>query len=206
MSTASVQAVSTSIGKTFTRQVTVTADGHVCKDPIIPAAKAGSLTTRTDNDTGTLTMTDSGHGIGTGNRLDVYWTNADGTQGRRIGMTVGTVSGTSVPIDGGSGDNLPLANVGVAAMVPQLETFATTTAALKALFVGCPVNASAVFRDSTPTVVATIKTTGALGAYSWEDTSGITNPLASQTTTADVYLSHADTLSSQQVSALALIN
>ncbi|MBK9128182.1 MAG: hypothetical protein IPM13_10320 [Phycisphaerales bacterium] len=63
--------------------------------------KRGTLTTRTSDTAGTLTM-ESGHGIATGNTIHVYW---DG--GKRIGVTVGTVSGTSVPISGGSGDNLP---------------------------------------------------------------------------------------------------
>jgi len=68
----------------------------------LPAGKAGSLTTRTDNNTGTITMSDAGHGIQTGAKVDVYW---DG--GVQYDVTVGTVSGTSVPIDLGSGDDLP---------------------------------------------------------------------------------------------------
>lgn len=86
----------------------------------IPAAKAGLLTTRTDDDTGTLTM-DPGHGITTGAKLDVYWTNADGTRGSRVDMTVGTVSGNTVPIDLGTGDNLPIQGAAIRAMVPVIE-------------------------------------------------------------------------------------
>ena len=48
-------------------------------------AKVGALTTRTDNTTGTLTMS-AGHGLLTGNRLDLYWTNADGSLGARRGI------------------------------------------------------------------------------------------------------------------------
>lgn len=68
----------------------------------LPAGKAGSLTDRTDNNTGTITMNDTGHGISTGASVDVYW---DG--GVQYKVTVGTVVGTSVPIDLGLGDNLP---------------------------------------------------------------------------------------------------
>ncbi len=68
----------------------------------LPVGKAGSLTTRDDNNTGTITMSDAGHGIQTGANVDVYW---DG--GVQHDVTVGTVVGTSVPIDLGSGANLP---------------------------------------------------------------------------------------------------
>lgn len=74
-----------------------------------PRSIAGTLTTRTDNDTGTLTLS-SGHGVMTGNTVDVFWNDHANS---RLGMTVGTVSGTSVPIDGGTGDNLPAAATAV---------------------------------------------------------------------------------------------
>lgn len=78
----------------------------------LAAAPAGTLTTRTDNSTGTLTMSSGGHGIATGNIIDLYWSG-----GRRYKVTVGTVSGTSVPISVGSGDNLPIATTAVVACV-----------------------------------------------------------------------------------------
>lgn len=92
----------------------------------LPLAKVGELTTRTDNETGTLTM-DTGHGITTGARLDLYWADGDGagTPGSRRGITVGTVSGNTVPIgadNSGSGDNLPLVNTAITAMIPHNET------------------------------------------------------------------------------------
>jgi hypothetical protein len=68
----------------------------------LPVGKAGSLTTRTDDDTGTITMASAEHGITTGAVVDIHW--AGGVQ---YGVTVGTVAGTSVPFDAGSGDNLP---------------------------------------------------------------------------------------------------
>lgn len=78
----------------------------------LPAAETGSLTTRTDDDTGTITMDSGGHGITTGATVDVYW---DG--GVQYACTVGTVSGTSVPIDTGSGDNLPPQDTDVTVVV-----------------------------------------------------------------------------------------
>lgn len=67
----------------------------------LPVAQDGDLTTRTDDNTGVVTMDDAGHGIITGNKVDVYWTG-----GMRYGMDA-TVSGTAVSLDGGAGANLP---------------------------------------------------------------------------------------------------
>lgn len=84
----------------------------------LPAAAAGDLTTRTDDETGTLTMDDAGHGISTSDVIDLYWEG-----GARYGITVGTVSGTSVPIgadDSGSGDVLPADGTPITAMTQQI--------------------------------------------------------------------------------------
>jgi hypothetical protein len=104
-------------GGNISQQFSRTADGGILRNVAIPAAKAGQLTTRTDNDTGTLTM-GAGHGITTGQIVDIYW-NVGGVPGRRYGVTVGTVSGNSVPIDLGSGDNLP-ANNSAVTVSPQI--------------------------------------------------------------------------------------
>lgn len=88
-----------SIQKTIGRQASGDATAEV---DLLPGA-AGELTTRTDDDTGTVTMDDAEHGIETGDVVDVYWSG-----GRRYGVAVGTVAGTAVPIDTGAGDNLPV--------------------------------------------------------------------------------------------------
>jgi len=106
---------------TFSEQVSVPADLNVLGSDDVPAAKAGTLSTRTDNDTGILTLA-ADHGVLTGDRIDVYWEEA-GVKGQRLGMTVGTVAGTSVPIDSGAGDNLPTAAVAVTASVPLEYNF-----------------------------------------------------------------------------------
>jgi hypothetical protein len=68
--------------------------------PTLPAGKAGTLTTRTDDDTGVATLS-GGHGIVTSDVVDVYWSG-----GSRYGMDA-TVAVNAVTIDGGAGDNLP---------------------------------------------------------------------------------------------------
>lgn len=94
-------------------QISADGSGSVgIKDATLETAQAGSLSTRTDNDTGTVTMGSGGHTITTGEVVDVYWSG-----GVRYGMTVGTVSGTSVPIDAGNGDNLPTQDTAVTVVV-----------------------------------------------------------------------------------------
>jgi hypothetical protein len=75
----------------------------VSPDDPLDAGNAGTLTTRTDNNTGVFTATSSDHDIVNGNKVDVFW---DG--GSRYGMTVTGVSGTAITIDLGAGTNLPV--------------------------------------------------------------------------------------------------
>lgn len=87
--------------------------GPIGLEDTLTAAKAGTLSTRTDDDTGTLTM-EAGHGITTGQVIDVYWSG-----GVQYGVTVGTVSTNSVPIDTGSGDVLPAQDTVITAVVQK---------------------------------------------------------------------------------------
>ena len=140
----------------------------------VPGAKSGTLTTRTDNDTGTLTMAAS-HGITTGQILDVFWST-----GSRRAMTVGTVSGNSVPIDGGSGDNLPLVATAITAMVPVEETMVFDGDDIVAVAVKSEANGYAVFVSDAPADIttATLSELSAGEGKGWLLSSGDTNPLA----------------------------
>ena len=64
------------------------------------AAQTGTLSTRTDDDTGVATLS-TGHGIQNADVCDVYWAT-----GVRYGMTA-TVATNEVTLNGGAGDNLP---------------------------------------------------------------------------------------------------
>lgn len=80
----------------------------------VAAAKTGTLTTRTDANTGTLTMSAS-HGITTGALVFIFWSGGS----RR--SVVGTVATNSVPIDLGAGDDLPIATTAVTVCVAVPE-------------------------------------------------------------------------------------
>lgn len=86
-----------SIKKTMQRST----NGPTGREIPLPAGKAGTLSTRTNATQGIATL-GGGHGIATGNTVDLYWVG-----GRRFGVTVGTVSGNSVPFSGGTGNDLP---------------------------------------------------------------------------------------------------
>lgn len=79
---------------------------------LLAAQCDGSLTTRTDDDTGVVTLS-TGHGIETADVVDVYWSG-----GMRYGMTA-TVSGVEITVDGGAGDNLPAEDTAITAVVEQ---------------------------------------------------------------------------------------
>ncbi len=173
-------------GLNFTISTTLSSDLATTFSEEVAAAKSGSLTTRTDTNTGTLTM-ESGHGITTGVRLDLYW---DG--GRRYTVLVGTVSGTSVPIDLGGGDDLPAVSTEVTAMVPTEEALVVTGDNVTSIAGGCDTTGTIVFCDNSYVVLHAIELeSGTTPSYVWNSADGGTNPLAGDSVTK-VLLSHSD--------------
>ena len=88
-----------------------TATGSIAQSQALAAAKTGSLTTRTSDTDGTLTMT-TGHGITDGARIAIFWDGGCAYLG-----TVGTVATNSVPFTGAAGDNLPAKDTAVTVQV-----------------------------------------------------------------------------------------
>ncbi len=105
--TSNVSIAGISIQSTVSRQ----AEGQESHEVVLPAAKSGSLSARTTDTTGDLTLS-AGHGITTGDVIDIYW---DG--GVQYGATVGTVAGNVVPFSGGAGTVLPAQDTTVTASV-----------------------------------------------------------------------------------------
>lgn len=96
------------------------ADSTKAIDIAVPAAKEGTLTTRSTDTTGTITLA-ADHGVTTGATVDLYWAG-----GLRYGVTVGTVSGTAVPISGGAGTVLPAQDTAVTVGPTVLADFVVT--------------------------------------------------------------------------------
>ena len=63
----------------------------------LPPGTGGTLSTRTDDDTGVITA--AGHALQVGDKVNVYWSG-----GRRYGMTVSAVAGNDVTVGTGAGE------------------------------------------------------------------------------------------------------
>lgn len=114
-------------GLTLAGEATRSPDQVTAIGPVpLAVGKAGTLTTRTDANTGTITLA-ADHGITTGQIVDVYWAT-----GMKFNVTVGTVSGTSVPIDLGSGDDLPSTSTAVV-VAPRVEVTVSMVTAMAAV-------------------------------------------------------------------------
>jgi len=197
MSNLKIETGATLLGKTYKSNVTVSADGVTQKDPEVPAAKVGQLTTRTDNDTGVVTMT-GGHGFITGDKIDLYWSG-----GSRVRMAA-TVAVNAVTLDGGSGDVLPANLTAVTAMKARVEDFVVTGDNVVGITANFPTQGSIVFANSDDSFTYPVRTDDA-GAWIWYTGSGVTNPLAGESITK-VYFSHADATSSQTITVAALFD
>lgn len=168
---------------------TVTGESMVLANPTVAVAKSGTLTTRTSDTAGSLTM-EAGHGITTGQIIDLYWSG-----GSCYGVTVGTVSGTTVPIATVSGgDVLPIATTAMRAGIRNSATFDLVGDDLQGLLVTSSVEGYATFVNGSTIHFAVHLTAGV--AYSWENVSSGTNPIAGDTIT--------DVLFSQQAIAAAI--
>src|SRR3990167_2367581 len=89
--------------KTIQSSISRDADHPNPYEVTLPVGKAGSLTTRTDDDTGTFACT--AHGLAVNDYADVYWSTAGNV---RYGMLVTAVGDAdTVTLDGGAGDVLP---------------------------------------------------------------------------------------------------
>lgn len=191
----------TVLGKTYSIREDITADVGISLDVTLEPAKSGTLTTRTDSDTGTLTM-DSGHGIATGQRLDLYW-----ALGSRLGMTVGTVSTNSVPIDGGQGDALPNNNSAITAMVPNFESVTVDGDEIVGfVFDGTTQKAGVAITQADNTAIFEIRFQAYDSAgYSFFVGENGTNPLGG-VTVGKVFMSHGDASASRRVKGVILHN
>jgi hypothetical protein len=127
----------------------------------LPPGKAGTLSTRTDNDTGVITA--AGHSLIVGDVVDVYWSVAPA--GRRYGMKVSAVAGNDVTVgtlagEIGAGDNFPVQ--GSAVVITKQVVINTAIDGDKIQIIGlmmeCPLDAAAVghisFFDSGPVQIA----------------------------------------------------
>lgn len=183
----------------FGVNATINSNAAIPVSRSIAAAKAGTLTTRTSDTVGTLTMA-GGHGITTGQRLDLFW---DG--GSRVGLLVGTVAVNSVPFTLGSGDNLPVQDTVITACVPTEQNFDVTGDNVTSIGCAIPLGGAVTFTDGSDVLIFSRTLTTAVPSYVWCDIDGGTNPLAGGAV-GKVYLSNASTATAQTVNTAVQYN
>lgn len=106
---------------TFSRQTTVNADGNALTESAsvsgAESAKVqltltqglpGTLTTRTDDNTGVITS--AAHGLTTSDFVSVFWTDTSGVEKFRANMDISAVTTDTITVDLGQGDVLPPLN------------------------------------------------------------------------------------------------
>ncbi|WP_439624074.1 hypothetical protein [Gemmata sp.] len=172
----------------FTELISVTGASIERTTPSVPAAKSGTLTARTDANTGVLTMA-GGHGFISTDVIDVFWSG-----GSRRGMTA-TVATNAVTVDGGSGDDLPVVSTVVTAMKPVSVEFVVDGDTVRGFGVSSEVaDAYVVFLDDADAEVtpATFRITTAGRGKVWATGAAGDNPLAGVVTSA-VKFSHGST-------------
>lgn len=183
---------------TYPSNRTVEADVALRISKTLTRAKTATLTVRTNNTDGSLTL-EASHGVVTGDRVDIYWEVA-GVKGHRRGVTVGTVAGNVAPISGGAGDNLPALNTAnIATMVAVAEEVTFTGNNLQFYVFKAPGNVRAivVFANAGNAEVDFLVIEAGT-TKSWDSGSGFTNPLAGDSPTK-LFITHGDYVNTQTV-------
>jgi hypothetical protein len=159
-------------------------------DNSIAAALAGTLTTRTDDNTGVATLA-TGHGIASSDVVDVYW-----AAGRRYGMTA-TVATNDVTVDGGAGDNLPAQDTAVTVCKVVEGNVDFDGDEMSLLAARSETDGLIVFLDSSDNVLLALDLT-AKQMYAWGSTMPVTRPITGNAVDR-IRFSHSATSASTMV-------
>ncbi len=179
-------------GETFSSDTTDTSGEELVVKPgpsqALPAAKVGSLTTRTSGTEGVITSNAHGYTVGT---VAVFW-NIGGVAGKRYGCTC-VYDTNTLTISFGAGDNLPAELSAVTVFNEVAANFAVDGDDMVALVVQCTQIAHCAFMSAVPGVLLAVYISAANGVYEWTYSSGITNPMLGVADVATIKVSHAAT-------------
>lgn len=167
----------------------------------LPAGRAGTLTTRTGDAAGTITVAE-GHGITTSDLVSVFWTG-----GAAHGLSVGSTTATTVVVAThalAAGAVLPAQDTAVVVAKAVETTFAYAGNDVK-IFVAFALGRLSVFvADSVPSTVYSADIPASESRAHIDDFTIGTSPFATKTLT-DVYLANGTT-SAQTAEVLTLKN
>jgi len=177
MSKTAYFSISSRIGEnTLSSEKTITDSGIMLSaDATLLAADAGTLSTRTGDDVGTATLS-TGHGIITGDIVDMYWSG-----GAQYNITVGTVATNSVPLSGGAGDVFPIQDTVISISKRTAITFTDVGNNVSAFMVQCNQACRFAFMAAGGEITAATFSISADQGIPWYEGMGYTNPLAGET-------------------------
>lgn len=157
-------------GQGFTGSMTRTPSGSIAHVSSVGAGTAGTLSTRTDNDT--CTITSNSHPFNDSDVVDVYWTG-----GMRYGMTVGSDAANTFVVDSGSGDNLPTQGTTVIVCLQETVNIDFDGDDAKLIAITADGRASFDFQEGGGTSVAHIEIKDANEIIAWASDTSAANPL-----------------------------
>jgi len=175
MTVSAVVTVRTQIaGRTVVQTITRTSNQGGVTLFSMPAGKSGTLNTRTDDNTGIVTVA-TGHGITTSDLVSVFWEG-----GSRYNMTVTATTGTTISIDVGSGTNLPVADTALVIAKQLSFPFPLVGNDILALSIKALNRCHVELLDGSSASLARYDMTASEGT-DWQSGLGLTNPLAGDT-------------------------
>jgi hypothetical protein len=197
MPTATINVQASIAGLSVQSSIVRTGTGSIAQEVSVPAAKAGTLSTRTGDDAGVVTLSD-GHGLQTGDVVDVYWAT-----GVHYGMSA-TIATNDATLDGGSGDNLPSqgAAVTVCKQVPIDCDFDGDK--LEAIIVNSTKRGHAIFEDSVD-VALLAQELAANEPWFWAADMGIALPITGNPVD-QIQLSNGDSSAASTVKIALVYN
>jgi hypothetical protein len=161
-------------GKTGSRDIdseaTYQAEGLLDISAALPAGIAATVLAKTDANTATVTLPE-GHGQTNGN-FDVHF----GVASCRYGVP-GTIAGNVLSLDGGAGDDFPVATTAVVIAKQVVITAPLTGSLLVATFAWCNKRCHLDFKSSAPASLLQLNLT-ARKAWPWANDFGTPNPLS----------------------------
>lgn len=197
-------------GLTLSGQVIVSGNEGEPLNPATPASKVSTAFTNTSSSTGSLTMS-AGHGLITGQVVDLYWQDTAGLYHSRRRVLLGTVSGNTVIIAGNNttpataGANLPITGTVIHVMAPVMVPAVFDGSEIVELVLATDQHGSFAFLDGS-NVVQFEKAIGPGELWEYNGANGRACALVTSAITVHkVYFSHGGTVAAT-MKAVALLD
>jgi len=174
--TATIQTNFTLAGLSFSATNQPTADAASVRKPVIPLGFAGDLTTRTDDDTGVVTLDGADHGLTDSDFVDVYWIDANGVNQVQYKCAITDVTSAAITINAGIGTVLPAQDTAVTMGLRIEVDLDFAYADLVALGIQCPVLSHIeIMEEDDTTIMGRVLANGV--PFVWIDDQDTVNPL-----------------------------